>query len=93
MRGLRRAESAIGFRLMELVYRFRDLLQDPRHILDVAKLGEGMRVADYGCGPGSFTIPAALIVGDGGTRRALWTTRPAGNPACEAQVGVSGDEA
>jgi ubiquinone/menaquinone biosynthesis C-methylase UbiE len=25
-----------------------------------------MRVADYGCGPGSFTIPAAQIVGDGG---------------------------
>jgi ubiquinone/menaquinone biosynthesis C-methylase UbiE len=66
MRGPRRAESAIGFRLMEVMYRVRDLLQDPRHILDMAKLEEGMRVADYGCGPGSFTIPAALIVGDGG---------------------------
>jgi ubiquinone/menaquinone biosynthesis C-methylase UbiE len=66
MGGPRRAESAIGFKLMELMYRVRDLLQDPRRALDMAKLGEGMRVADYGCGPGSFTIPAALIVGDGG---------------------------
>jgi ubiquinone/menaquinone biosynthesis C-methylase UbiE len=62
----RRADSAIGFRLMELMYRIRDLLQDPRRILDMAQLREGMRVADYGCGPGSFAIPAALIVGDGG---------------------------
>jgi ubiquinone/menaquinone biosynthesis C-methylase UbiE len=61
-----RADSTIGFRLMALMYSVRDVLQDPRRILDMAKLGEGMRVADYGCGPGSFTIPAALIVGDGG---------------------------
>jgi ubiquinone/menaquinone biosynthesis C-methylase UbiE len=51
---------------MELMYRIRDLLQDPRRILEMAQLREGMRVADYGCGPGSFTIPAALIVGDSG---------------------------
>jgi len=44
----------------------RDLLQDPRRSLDMARLGRGMKVADYGCGPGSFTIPAAQIVGDGG---------------------------
>jgi ubiquinone/menaquinone biosynthesis C-methylase UbiE len=66
MGGARQADSAIGFRLMALMYRVRDLLQDPRRILEIARLGEGMTVADYGCGPGSFTIPAAQIVGDGG---------------------------
>jgi ubiquinone/menaquinone biosynthesis C-methylase UbiE len=61
-----RVDSAIGFRMMTLMYWVRDLLQDPRRILDTAQLREGMRVADYGCGPGSFTIPAAQLVGDGG---------------------------
>jgi ubiquinone/menaquinone biosynthesis C-methylase UbiE len=51
---------------MAAMYWARDLLQDPRRILDTAQLREGMRVADYGCGPGSFTIPAAQLVGDGG---------------------------
>jgi len=66
MAGTTRVDSAIGFRLMTLMYWVRDLLQDPRRILDTARLGQGMKVADYGCGPGSFTIPAAEIVGDGG---------------------------
>jgi ubiquinone/menaquinone biosynthesis C-methylase UbiE len=61
-----RTESATGFRLMAAMYWVRDLLQDPRRILDTAQLKEGMHVADYGCGPGSFTIPAAQLVGDGG---------------------------
>jgi len=66
MAGPTRVDSAIGFRLMTLMYWVRDLMQDPRRILDMAKLEEGMNVADYGCGPGSFAIPAAQIVGDGG---------------------------
>jgi len=66
MAGTTRVDSAIGFRLMTLMYWVRDLLEDPRRILDMAKLEEGMNVADYGCGPGSFTIPAAQIVGEGG---------------------------
>jgi len=66
MAGTTRVDSAIGFRLMTLMYWVRDLLQEPWRILDMAKLEEGMNVADYGCGPGSFTIPAAQIVGDGG---------------------------
>lgn len=61
-----RVDSAIGFRMMTLMYRVRDLLQDPRRALEMARLGPGMKVADYGCGPGSFAIPAAEIVGDGG---------------------------
>jgi ubiquinone/menaquinone biosynthesis C-methylase UbiE len=66
MTSRRGVEGVVGFRLMTLVYWVRDLLEDPRRILERARLGEGMTVADYGCGPGSFTMPAAQIVGDGG---------------------------
>ena len=61
-----RVDSAIAFRTMALIYRIRDLLQDPRNALATAHIGPGMIVADYGCGPGSFTIPAARIVGENG---------------------------
>jgi ubiquinone/menaquinone biosynthesis C-methylase UbiE len=71
MTSRRGVDSALGFRLMALMYLVRDLLQDPRRILEMAQLGQGMKVADYGCGPGSFTIPAAQIVGDGGTIYAI----------------------
>jgi ubiquinone/menaquinone biosynthesis C-methylase UbiE len=66
-----RADSAIGFRLMTLMYRVRDLLQDPRSILEAAHLEQGMNVADYGCGPGSFAVAAAEIVGEGGKVHAI----------------------
>lgn len=66
MAGTTRVDGAIGFRLMTLMYLVRDLLQDPKRVLESTALARGMNVADYGCGPGSFAIPAAQIVGDGG---------------------------
>jgi ubiquinone/menaquinone biosynthesis C-methylase UbiE len=60
------SESDVGFRLMTLAFKFRDLLQNPRKSLARARLGKGMSVVDYGCGPGSFTIPAAELVGKQG---------------------------
>jgi hypothetical protein len=60
MADTRRVDSAIGFRLMTLMYWVRDLLQDPRRILDTARLGQGMKVADYGCGPKHTALCAAL---------------------------------
>ena len=62
----KRRESDLAFRLMTLIYRLRDLLQNPRRSLEKAGLTEGMSVVDYGCGPGSFTIPAAELVGHEG---------------------------
>ncbi|MDI6858726.1 MAG: class I SAM-dependent methyltransferase [Dehalococcoidia bacterium] len=61
-----RMDSAIAFKMMSLMYRIRDLLQDPRNALALARVGPGMIVADYGCGPGSFAIPAARMVGESG---------------------------
>jgi len=62
----RKTESDFAFRLMTLMYKLRDLLQNPRRSLEKAQLGTGMSVVDYGCGPGSFTIPAAELVGHEG---------------------------
>ena len=44
----------------------RRRIQDPRLIVDQLPLRPGMVVADLGCGPGFFTIPIALKVGDAG---------------------------
>jgi ubiquinone/menaquinone biosynthesis C-methylase UbiE len=44
----------------------RRRIQDPRLIVDQLRLGSGVVVADLGCGPGFFTIPIALKVGDAG---------------------------
>jgi len=38
----------------------------PEKLLRELGLGEGMTLADIGCGPGFFTIPAGQIVGSGG---------------------------
>jgi ubiquinone/menaquinone biosynthesis C-methylase UbiE len=60
------SESDVGFRMMTLAFKFRDLLLNPRKSLAKAQLRKGMSVVDYGCGPGSFTIPAAELVGQEG---------------------------
>jgi ubiquinone/menaquinone biosynthesis C-methylase UbiE len=62
----RKLESDFAFRLMALTYKLRDLFQNPRRSLERAQLRRGMSVVDYGCGPGSFTIPAAELVGQDG---------------------------
>ena len=62
----KKRESDLAFRLMTLMYKLRDLFQNPRRSLEKARLRKGMSVVDYGCGPGSFTIPAAELVGHEG---------------------------
>jgi ubiquinone/menaquinone biosynthesis C-methylase UbiE len=62
----KKLESDFGFRLTTLAFRLRDLLQNPRRSLEKAQLRTGMSVVDYGCGPGSFTMPAAEVVGQEG---------------------------
>ena len=51
------------FKGMVWAYRFRDLFLNPRRRLKKARLQEGMTVVDYGCGPGSYTVPVAKLVG------------------------------
>ncbi len=54
------------FMLMALFFKFRDLLISPNKKLADTGLKSGFHVLDYGCGPGSFSIAAALLVGPQG---------------------------
>lgn len=58
--------SNLGFRLMVLEYRLRDLLRPPDWILRQVGVRPGMAVLDFGCGPGSFSLAAAGLVGPEG---------------------------
>lgn len=55
-----------AFSLMAFSFRIRDLLNSPAKGLAPAAIEPGMTVVDYGCGPGSYTLAAAQIVGPGG---------------------------
>ena len=63
--------SRIAFRGMALWLRLRERFQDPEKRLADARLETGQTVLDYGCGIGSYTIPAAKMVGRSGTVYAL----------------------
>lgn len=59
------------FKLMALTYRFRDALLPRERIFEEAGIKPGMRVLDYGCGPGSYVSVAAKLVGESGMVYAL----------------------
>lgn len=40
---------------------------DPKEIIEMAQIKPGDKVADFGCGPGYFSLPAAQAVGEAGT--------------------------
>jgi ubiquinone/menaquinone biosynthesis C-methylase UbiE len=61
----------IHFHLMVCFLRLRDLFHPPDRILLETGMRSGMKVLDYGCGPGSFSIAAARLVGRKGLVFAL----------------------
>jgi ubiquinone/menaquinone biosynthesis C-methylase UbiE len=61
----------VSFRLMSFVFKIRDSLKPRRDILTEADLKPGLCVLDYGCGPGSYTVIAAELVGATGKVYAL----------------------
>ncbi len=63
--------SNLHFRFMSLGIRFRDLFMPPRNILEEADIVPGGCVLDYGCGPGSYAIDVAQLVGESGKVYAL----------------------
>lgn len=59
-------QSSFAFHLMSLGFYFRDRVHPPMRILQEAGLKPGMTVLDFGCGPGSFSLAAARLVGPEG---------------------------
>ena len=59
------------FRTMCLMYKFRDLFLPRKNILRELDIKPGFQILDFGCGPGSYSIVAARLVGDSGKVYAL----------------------
>ncbi len=55
-----------AFKMMSFIYIFRDLFAPPEEILKEIEIKQGYKILDYGCGPGSFTLAAAKLVGSTG---------------------------
>ena len=68
---MHKTESNLGFRLMAFGYRFRDLRLPRINILKEVGIEPGFRVLDYGCGPGSYIVALAELVGESGKVYAL----------------------
>jgi ubiquinone/menaquinone biosynthesis C-methylase UbiE len=66
-----KVESNLGFRLMAFGYKFRDLRLPRMNILKEVGIKAGFHVLDYGCGPGSYLVPLAELVGESGKIYAL----------------------
>ncbi len=60
-----------GFMIMKMVLSVRNIFRKPGRILQEMELKEGQTFLDYGCGIGSFAIPASKIVGGNGIIYAL----------------------
>ena len=56
---------------MSFGFKFRDLLQPPKNKLNEVGIKTGFHILDYGCGPGSYSIAAAQLVGNSGKVYAL----------------------
>jgi ubiquinone/menaquinone biosynthesis C-methylase UbiE len=60
--------SAFSYKALYLILKFRDAFLRARKILNkIEDIRNGVSVLDYGCGPGSFTMAAAEMVGKNGT--------------------------
>jgi len=63
--------SNLDFKLMALGFKFRDLLLPRINTLKEVGIKSGDNILDYGCGPGSYTVVAARLVGESGKVYAL----------------------
>jgi len=60
-----------GFRLMALEFKLRDFFRPRKGILKEIGIKPGFWVLDYGCGPGSYVMAVAEMVGNTGKIYAL----------------------
>ena len=59
--------SDISFNFMSFYFKFRDFFSPSIKMLEQIGIRSGWSVLDYGAGSGSYTIPAARLVGPTGT--------------------------
>ena len=59
------------FRGMSFWFKIRDFFLPRKNVLAEAGIKPGFSILDYGCGPGSYTIVAAQLVGESGKVYAL----------------------
>jgi ubiquinone/menaquinone biosynthesis C-methylase UbiE len=58
--------SNLSFKFMSFFFKFRDFYCPPIKILKQINIQPGSHILDYGCGSGSYSIPAAQLVGPTG---------------------------
>jgi len=58
--------SSLSFKGMCFLLKIRDWLRPREEILKDIKIESGFHILDYGCGPGSYSIVAARLVGTKG---------------------------
>jgi ubiquinone/menaquinone biosynthesis C-methylase UbiE len=63
--------SSFGFKLMSLMFKVRDFFRPRLDVLNEAGIKSGLSILDYGCGPGSYIMPLAELVGPSGKIYAL----------------------
>jgi ubiquinone/menaquinone biosynthesis C-methylase UbiE len=63
--------SILGFKLMSLMFKVRDLLRPRLDVLKEAGIEPGFAVLDFGCGPGGYIAPLVELVGPSGRIHAL----------------------
>ena len=64
-------EPNFHYKLMALGYKFRDFFLPRMNTLKEVGIEPGFHVLDYGCGPGSYIVPLAKLVGESGKIYAL----------------------
>lgn len=61
----------LDFKIMAAMIAVRDLYRPRSRILEEVGLEEGFHIMDFGCGPGSYAVLAAEMVGEAGRVYAL----------------------
>ncbi|MFC2164087.1 class I SAM-dependent methyltransferase [Acidobacteriota bacterium] len=54
------------FKFMTMALKIRDIFKPPKKVLKEANIKLGDTILDFGCGPGSYSLAAANLVGEKG---------------------------
>jgi ubiquinone/menaquinone biosynthesis C-methylase UbiE len=68
---IKESQSGLGFKMMSLMFRLRDLVKPRGDVLQEVGIQPGFQVLDFGCGPGGYILPLARLIGPSGKIYAL----------------------